>query len=333
MNDLFKNPFGYLIDTFIKYSGVYYIPVIIIGILYYRFDNFPVYESEKLISLVLLFTCFRFLIENWENLNKERRVQCLVVGLIIQVIVIVSLWEIFYPFYTATENDIFRNLVLILLGVPYALFILHWHDMNKKEDIKNAGEANRLTDFHKIQEWASTKEESELKVAAIFQLRPYIIGKYGAVFQRPSIELFRSLLASWKPVIKPETKRKFSKSNHFPEREEIIIPHSIAAIHSIIREEGNRISKNHLSHFNLQYADLSNCDLRNSNLMGTNFNHSSMTLANLTGSSFSSLGFDKAFFDRTKLSSTIWINGRRCREDLVGAPQSSDDFTQGEGRK
>ena len=104
MNDLFKNPFRYLIDTILKYSSVYYIPVIIIGTLYYRFDSFPVYETEKLISLVLVFTCARFLVENWENLNREKRVQCLVLVLIVECIVIVSLWDIFYPFFIAKKK-------------------------------------------------------------------------------------------------------------------------------------------------------------------------------------------------------------------------------------
>jgi hypothetical protein len=362
MNDLFKNPFRYLIDTILKYSSVYYIPVIIIGTLYYRFDSFPVYETEKLISLVLVFTCARFLVENWENLNREKRVQCLVLVLIVECIVIVSLWDIFYPFFIAKKNEALRNLVLILLGAPYALFILHWWDMNKKEDIKSAKDANRLTDFHKIQEWASTKEESELKVVALFQLRPYINGEYGEGFKRLTIELFRTLLEAWKPEIKPEKKKEIGKSSDFPKQEKITIPHSIAAIHSVIREEGSTISKEHLSHFNLQYADLSNCDLRNSilssinfnhailinvqfqnsnlneasfqntNLTGTNFNHSILNFANLTGSSFSNSGSNEAFFDNTLLSSAIWKDGRKCREGLVGAPQSDDDFIQTEVR-
>ena len=356
MNDLFKNPFRYLIDTILKYSSVYYIPVIIIGTLYYRFDSFPVYETEKLISLVLVFTCARFLVENWENLNREKRVQCLVLVLIVECIVIVSLWDIFYPFFIAKKNEALRNLVLILLGAPYALFILHWWDMNKKEDIKSAKDANRLTDFHKIQEWASTKEESELKVVALFQLRPYINGEYGEGFKRLTIELFRTLLEAWKPEIKPEKKKEIGKSNDFPKQEEITIPHSIAAIHSVIREEGSTISKEHLSHFNLQYADLSNCDLRNSilssinfnhailvnvqfqnsnlfkasfqnaNLTGANFNHSILNLANFTGSSFSNSGSNEAFFDNTLLSFATWKDGRKCRENLVGAPQSDNDF-------
>lgn len=70
-----------------------------------------------------------------------------------------------------------------------------------------------------------------LQVAAIYQLLPYLKGEYGERFVRPTMEIYRSLLAAWQWGEEERTLARKSESY------KITKPAYITAIHAIFRQE------------------------------------------------------------------------------------------------
>jgi hypothetical protein len=142
------------------------------------------------------------------------------------------------------ERKYLNTVIPLLLGAPYAFFIWVWRDFNKKEDIKNARQTLVQSDFHKIQTWATDKNEivvdsstntskdkenknelinNALQVTAIYQLKEYLIGNFGEQYKRPTLELYRSLLELWitsKENIETKTEiRKIFEDSSAPTQE------------------------------------------------------------------------------------------------------------------
>ncbi len=93
--------------------------------------------------------------------------------------------------------------IVILVTAPPAYVIWHWRDKNRRDEIDNNRHDTLLKDFHQVEQWATTiPEEGKISItqtAAIYQLRPYLIGKHGEAFMRPTYEIYKALLDSWQP--------------------------------------------------------------------------------------------------------------------------------------
>ena len=105
--------------------------------------------------------------------------------------------------------------IALLIAAPIAFFLWMFRNEDKKADLRHADENIRQSDFHKIEEWATTfnnlqnqflnndteyirTDVNALQIAAIYQLVPFLKGEYGERFIRPSKEICNSLLAPMK---------------------------------------------------------------------------------------------------------------------------------------
>ena len=202
----------------------------------------------------------------------------------------------------------------VAFASPVAYVIWYIRDANRLAEIQNKRHDTFLKDFHKIEEWAtalpqveeekrenieteqepktelaSKKKEkpSITQIAAIHQLRPYLLGNMGKDFQRPTFEIYKALLDSWQLKEEEEGKK----------RNAIDIPAYINAIRQIIfeeidffrkvpwKEEGqrgeNEYQENLLKELDLKYFHLNNKNLAGLNLMGAKLSGAALLDANL----------------------------------------------------
>ncbi|MEQ1720559.1 MAG: pentapeptide repeat-containing protein [Nitrosomonas sp.] len=122
--------------------------------------------------------------------------------------------------------------VTMLIAAPVAYFIWIFRNADKKRDQEHVEENIRQTDFHQLEQWATgDSEKISLQTAAIWQLLPYLKGEYGERFIRPAMEIYRSVLSSWK--LTPEEVDISFKSIRpsIDQGERIQTPNVISAIH------------------------------------------------------------------------------------------------------
>ncbi len=169
------------------------------------------------IWIVLFIMLYKFVIHRalklvFGRLYNLRILLVISVG-ISETILLYSNWQHIISFLKGDASEIptwFGSIIATLIAAPIALLIWSFRNKDKKQDLYHAEENIRQADFHKIEEWATTfpkveKSESEseietnaLQIAAIYQLLPYLKGEYGSRFVRPTMEIYLSLLSSWR---------------------------------------------------------------------------------------------------------------------------------------
>ncbi len=231
------------------------------------------------------------------------------------IIFLVSVSEIaviyyLYDFLISSENTSkkfnFDHLkwlgptITMLVAAPVAFFIWSFRDMDKREDLKHAEMNIRQADFHKIEEWASTDADTEAHVlqnAAIYQLLPYLKGEYGDRYIRPSMEIYRSLLSSWRW---DEIQKELAENG---ESLQIDKPPYINVLHTIIRQEFEFFRKFHEHPIckNSNWVPLDGIDLKAANLTDIDFGEANLKNADLRGANFNGADLSGALLDDAKL--------------------------------
>lgn len=232
-----------------------------------------------------------------------------------------------------------HNVVAILISVPPAYLLWLWRDANRRDDIEISRHDLRLTDFHKIEEWATTKQkEGEIsitQIAAIHQLKPYLLGNMGTDFQRPTFEIYKALLDSWQLKEEDKDKKMF----------EVNIPPHIKAIHQIIVEEiiyfrqiqWKTEKKQNRNKVRYQENILRELDLKYIFLYEENLNGLLLPVVTLHGAVLSRAQFQNAFLDSANLqvADLSWINLQNTflrwanlqGAELLGANLQGADFS------
>ncbi|PTQ79703.1 pentapeptide repeat-containing protein [Nitrosomonas ureae] len=235
-------------------------------------------------------------------------------------------WRCYLLILNLNHNSSWLGPVLTMfLASPVAFFIWFYRNNDKKIDQQHAEENIRQLDFHKIEEWATISENEgrlklsknnysspALQIAAIYQLVPYLQGSYGLRFVRPTMEIYKSLLANWKEA---------EQLNNLEESLEIKknIPGHISAIHSIFCDEminfarKENIIKNYnnglekkwipFKNIKLNCIELSGLDLTNINLSGASFK-----FGNINGCNFERTIIFKADFSGSVLTLSEFSN-------------------------
>jgi hypothetical protein len=204
-----------------------------------------------------------------------------------------------------SDSPYLNNLLPLLLGAGPAFLIWFWRDQNKQADIKNKQaeikneQANIrireqtffLQDFYQLQQLAAGQETTEvLKVAALYQLRPFLNGSKGDHYVRPTWSLFRAFLDQWHPKTEYDDFNFVKSPPDFPEH--------IRVIHTILREESKQAS---FRRFYNQEIDLTHLNLPFANLSGANFEGACFDHSYLRASDFRNSFLTKAQFSLADL--------------------------------
>ena len=279
-----------------------------------------------------------------------RRAKILLIVVAIESLILFLLWitgVLGYFLAKFTAHNL-HNVVAILIATPPAYLIWLWRDANRRDDIEVGRHDLRLKDFHKIEEWATIAPVSGGKItqiAAIHQLRPYLLGEMGKDFQRPTFEIYKALLDSWQ--LKEEEKDKGSYG--------IDVPAYIKAIHQIIAEEigffrkvpwkkkeqrGKSIyQENLLQELDLKYIDLEGkilvgLNLKCTTLKGADLQRADLPRATLEGSDLQHAILNNADLQDAYLWQADLQNADLQDANLLGACLSGikyDDATRFSG--
>ena len=213
--------------------------------------------------------------------------------------------------------------VTMLIAAPVAYVIWIFRNADKRRDQEHVEENIRQSDFHQLEQWATgDSEKISLQTAAICQLLPYLKGEYGERFIRPAMEIYRSVLSSWK--LTPEEVNISFKSIRasVDQGERIQIPNAIGAIHDIFIQELDFFRSLHtikisthrnwipLRRLNLKCIPYENgtnfsginlleADLSFSICLGANFAGANLKIANFDCSVFYSANFRYAVLEST----------------------------------
>ena len=164
--------------------------------------------------------------------------------------------------------------ILLFIGLPSAFILWAFRDHNASAALENQRKDINLKEFQEIQlraagaldEKLPAKARETLQVAAIHQLRPFLLSEYGTSFRRPAWELLRALLATsaqesgyvaiyeWVatggfPQIEGESRVKRARRRKAEIRHKInaIIPDAVAlALRMVIREEAQGLLRSDL---------------------------------------------------------------------------------------
>ena len=228
--------------------------------------------------------------------------------------------------------------VTMFIAAPVAYFIWIFRNADKKRDQEHVEENIRQSDFHQLEQWATDdNEKKSLQTAAICQLLPYLKGEYGERFIRPAMEIYRSVLSSWK-LTSSETNIAFSSIRHsIDQGERVQIPNAISAIHDIFIQELDFFKSLHnikisthknwipLRRINLKCIPYENhTDFSGINLLEADLSFSICTGANFSGANlkitnFNCSNFCFANFRYAILESTNFRGAELCQSDFRNA--------------
>lgn len=213
--------------------------------------------------------------------------------------------------------------VTMLIAAPVAYFIWIFRNADKKRDQEHVEENIRQSDFHQLEQWATgDSEKVSLQTAAIYQLLPYLKGEYGERFIRPAMEIYRSVLSSWK-LTPGEADISFKSIRPTIDHgERIQIPYAISAIHDIFIQELDFFKSLHIikisthknwiplrrinlkcipyeNHTDFSGINLFEADLSFSVCIGANFSGANLKITNFNCSNFCFANFRYAILEST----------------------------------
>ena len=245
-----------------------------------------------------------------------------------------GLWQtkFFHSLTKSAGEDYVSALVVLLFIAPVAFLIWYIRDINRTEEVKNTLYDSRLKDFHQIEKWATqipnAGEESVTQIAAIHQLFPYLKGEMGPHFMRPTFEIYKALLSSWKPEGENERGEYWASVGRqsLPKP-----PEYIRVVHDVISKELEFFKRAHwddenlLKDLDLKMIDLSWADLRDvkfratGKLEGATLRLAKLHGANLMGSSLRSADCTGGKFDSAILYGAHMEGATFATAFLVGA--------------
>lgn len=242
-------------------------------------------------------------------------------------------------------------LLTMIVASPIAYCIWIFRNEDKKRDQQHTEENIRQSDFHKLEEWATSfpmlnevngdkeaeltiNKEGTLQIAAIYQLLPYLKGDYGNRFVRPSMEIYRSLLSSW--VLTSEEKKEILRqySIDLTASKNVIKPQYINSLHTIFSQDLNFFRTFHKNEVCVKsnWIPLEKIDLKYSHFNnGTNFQGINLLEADLSLSVCFNANFQNANLESTNFTCSIFY-GSDFRESTLkatifrGARLSNSDF-------
>ncbi|MBF0171411.1 MAG: pentapeptide repeat-containing protein [Nitrospinae bacterium] len=212
-------------------------------------------------------------------------------------------------------HDFRFETILATIVAAYPLYtVWRFRNEDKQQDIENARADNLQKDFHQIQKWATKSEDGisdSLQIAAIHQLKPYLVGDLGPSFRRPAYEIFRALLDD---QMKPRRAEYGLMTRESLEmfRERAPQPH-IKAIHTVLRE----ILKNDGALFNVFPEDT--MPLGELNLCCANLAHTKLQSASLIGANLVGTNLLNASLERARLLEAHLECAQLNKADLNGA--------------
>lgn len=293
-----------------------------------------------------------------EEFRRDRFILVLLVG---------ATEGILLYYYADNLIDYFKNinsptwlgtLFTMLVAAPIALFIWSFRNADKREDLeqtqenlKHTEDTIRQTDFHKIEEWATTfpkvteqksksadstepgantentnadklksneTKEGVLQVASIYQLLPYLKGEYGERFVRPTMEIYRSLLSSWHWSEEEQSLAEKGESY------EIEKPPYIIALHTIFRQESGFFR---LFHEELICKDNKWMPLEHIDLKGINLSEKEIARNQSERLISSKNSLEKVNLGGANLSGAILYDLNLFKANLNGAKLTGADLT------
>lgn len=225
--------------------------------------------------------------------------------------------------------------VTMVIAAPIAYFIWIFRNADKRRDQEHVEENIRQSDFHQLEQWATgDSEKVSLQTAAIYQLLPYVKGEYGERFIRPAMEIYRSVLSSWRLTLEEADISFKSIRASIDQGERIQIPTAISAIHDIFIQELNFFKSLHQikisTHKNwipLRRMSLKCIPYEN----GTNFSGINLLEADLSFSICLAANFEGANLKITNFDCSVFYNANFRFAVLEstsfrGAELSSSDF-------
>ncbi|MCO6427073.1 pentapeptide repeat-containing protein [Nitrosomonas communis] len=240
-------------------------------------------------------------------------------------------------------------LLTMIVASPIAYCIWIFRNEDKKRDQQHTEENIRQSDFHKIEEWATSfpilnevngekkaeltiNKEGTLQIAAIYQLLPYLKGDYGNRFVRPSMEIYRSLFSSW--VLTSEEQKEILRqySIDLTASKNVIKPQYINSLHTIFSQDLNFFRTFHknevcvksnwipLEKIDLKYSHFNNgTNFQGINLLEANLSLSVCFNTNLESTNFICSIFYGSDFRESTLKATIFRGARLSNSDFRGA--------------
>lgn len=218
---------------------------------------------------------------------------------------------------------------------PIAFLLWWFRNSDKRIDQQHVEENIRQSDFHMLEQWATTNENGDtLQVAAIYQLLPYMKGEFGLRFIRPSMEIFRSLLESWE-LTAEEKQLMYQKLRPFKYEavEDIFRPNYIRAIQTIfIQEIGNfNDFANNKYRYNLKNLNLQCIEFEHeTNFSEINFQKASFELSNCLGANFHKANLHSANFECSVFEGANFDSCNLVATNFRGAVLRRVDFRKSE---
>lgn len=239
-------------------------------------------------------------------------------------------------FAGANTSWLSKTAIATLIASPIAFLIWSFRNHDKKKDQQHTEENIRQSDFHKLEEWATTLQVGDsknnidklgnktLQISAIYQLVPFLKGEYGERFMRPTMEIYRSLLSSWrndKPCSLLTFWRRYTVSKLSKNQNIVLIPDYIKAIHTIFREESEFFRNFHNMNICKRsgWIPLKGVDLKYVNLQNVNLNGINLEKANLTGAILDRITLINADLKGINLSESYIMNTSLRKAKLQGA--------------
>ncbi len=317
-----------------------------------------------LLLLLLLYSFFLFgkikktVVAIWDWSSHHLRVLSVLAIGIIEAILLCFYWKDLIDFLRASNESKelpswIGTILSTLIIAPIAFLIWVFRNTDKTKDLQHAEENIRQTendirqtDFHKIQEWATTFPQNKLQaintettaeqsatqpdidspkyrteegyesgilqIAAIYQLLPYVKGEYGERFIRPAMEIYRSLLVSWQWT---EAEQQLAENR---KSDQIVKPAYIAALHTIFKQEADFFFSS-TSAGNSPLAPISGIDLKGVDLLGKNLSYENLSKANLSGANLLSANLHFTNLSEAKLSGANLEGAEFSGTNLRGA--------------
>ncbi len=266
------------------------------------------------------------------------RVMLLIVVGLVEGIFIICFSEYLISWFREFDNTKYSWMgpFFTMCVVSPIAFLLWWfRNSDKRQDQQHVEENIRQSDFHMLEQWATTNENGDsLQVAAIYQLLPYLKGEFGLRFIRPSMEIFRSLLGSWE-LTAEEKSLMYKKLRPFAFETvgDIFRPNYIRAIQTIfIQEIGNFNDLiNNKNRYQLKNLNLGCIEFEHkTNFSEINFQKANFELSICLGANFHKANLHSANFECSVFEGSNFSSCNLVATNFRGAVLSRSDFRKSE---
>ena len=255
------------------------------------------------------------------------------------------------------------TLMLILAGAPTAWFVWLVRDRNQDRDLnqKSLDHSQKAVEhawaiFRQLEGWA-VGEDIGLQTSALYQLRPFLLGKpegpvppealqNGNPFKDSCVAILRAILdnRTWEITWKSELKKQTPENSAgVPRKSDSFTPESPVkqAIEALLTD--NELPEFSFAFWNLQNLDLFYINWSGKNLVGVNLtgslmdgailNETNLAFANfknavLSGASLKEAVLDSAILTNARLSKSNLSYADLTKAELINVKLSRADLTR-----